>query len=79
MTQMTTPVASSEVAHAVLDPKSYAEWDPLLDLFDEIRAKTPVLRIASPDGTFDPFWLITRYDDAMRFSPTSRVRNSPVR
>jgi cytochrome P450 len=65
---LTAPVASPEVARAVIDPKSYGAWDPLLDLFDRIRAETPVLRIESQDGSFDPFWLVTRYDDVMRIS-----------
>ncbi len=65
---MTAPVASPAVAKAVIDPQSYADWDPLLDLFDQIRAETPVLRIESPDDDHEPFWLITRYDDVMRIS-----------
>ena len=65
---MTTAVASPDVALAVIDPKLYAAWDPLLDLFDEIRDETPVLRIESPSGDHDPFWLVTRYDDVMRIS-----------
>lgn len=44
---MNAPVATPETAIAVIDPKSYAAWDPLLDLFDKIRAETPVLRIES--------------------------------
>jgi cytochrome P450 len=62
------PVASAETAIAVIDPKAYAAWDPLLDLFDTIRAATPVLRIESPSGDHDPFWLVTRHDDVMRIS-----------
>ncbi len=65
---MNAPVASAETALAVIDPKSYAAWDPLLDLFDSIRSETPVLRIESPTGDHDPFWLITRHDDVMRIS-----------
>ena len=65
---MTGPVASPADAEAVLDPKHYAAWTPLLDVFDRLRNETPVVRIESPDGVFDPFWLITRYDDAMRIS-----------
>ena len=64
----TGPVATPEVARAVIDPKSYAAWDPLLDRFDTIRAETPVLRIESEDDSFEPFWLVTRYDDVMRIS-----------
>lgn len=62
------PVADPETARAVVDPKSYAAWDPLLDRFDRIRAETPVLRIEAEDGSIDPFWLVTRYDDVMRIS-----------
>jgi cytochrome P450 len=65
---MIGPVASPATAMAVIDPKSYAAWDPLLDLFDQIRADTPVLRIESPNDSHDPFWLITSYDDMMRIS-----------
>lgn len=65
---MNAPVASPEVAHAVIDPNSYAQWDDLLDLFDRLRAETPVLRIESPDDSHDPFWLVTSYDDVMRVS-----------
>jgi cytochrome P450 len=65
---MNAPVASMETALAVIDPKSYGAWDPLLDLFDDIRAETPVLRIESPTGDHEPFWLITRHEDVMRIS-----------
>jgi cytochrome P450 len=65
---MTAATASPDVALAVIDPKSYAAWDPLLDLFDQLRAETAALRIESPTGDHDPFWLVTRYDDVMRIS-----------
>ncbi|MBS0476928.1 MAG: cytochrome P450 [Proteobacteria bacterium] len=75
---MTGPVASPQVAEAVTDPKSYAAWTPLLDLFDTIRAETPVVRIESPKGDHDPFWLLTRYDDVMRVSKeNARFLNAP--
>jgi cytochrome P450 len=78
MTTMTVPTASPAVADAVIDPKSYAAWDPLLDLFDDIRAETPLLRIEHPAGAHDPFWLVTRYDDAMRISKdNARFLNAP--
>lgn len=65
---MNAPVASPTDAIAVIDPTSYAEWTTALDLFDRLRETTPVVRIESPEGDFDPFWLLTRYDDAMRVS-----------
>jgi len=72
------PVASPEVARAVIDPKAYAAWDPLLDLFDRVRDETPVLRIEPPGGEIEPFWLVTRYEDVMRISKdNSGFLNSP--
>lgn len=58
-----------DLARQVISPQAYGEWNGLLDLFDQIRSETPVARV-EPDtpGLFDPFWLITRYDDVMRIS-----------
>ena len=63
------PVLDSATAHAVLAPESYASWDSLLDTFDRVRAEAP-LAIVQPDepGYFEPFWLVTRYDDVMAMS-----------
>ena len=68
MTTMYAPTASPADAIAVLDPQSYADWDPLLDLFDKLRAQSPLTRIESPGGEFDPFWLVTGYDAVMQIS-----------
>jgi len=65
---MTGPVANPADAIAVIDPKSYADWDTVLDVFDRIRAETPVVRIESPTDDHEPFWLVTKYDDVMRIS-----------
>ena len=46
---MNAPVASPETAIAVIDPKSYAAWDPLLDLFDEIRSEHASAADREPD------------------------------
>ena len=75
---MTGPVASPQDAAAVIDPKSYADWTTALDVFDRLRAETPVVRIESPTGNHDPFWLLTRYDDAMRVSKeNAKFLNAP--
>ena len=63
-----TPTLSPQLATAVIDPGSYAEWNGLLDTFDHIRDTMPVARVDLPDGGFDPFWLVTRYEDVMRIS-----------
>ena len=65
---MTVAIATPEQAIGVLDPNSYAAWDPLLDLFDELRARSPVTLVESPTGDHDPFWLVTGYDEVMRIS-----------
>jgi len=70
---MTVPTASPAAAAAVIDPKHYAAWSPLLDLFDELRSESPVTRIESPKGDHDPFWLITGYDEAMKVSKDNQT------
>jgi cytochrome P450 len=62
-------VLPGDIARRVIDPHAYAQWDGLLDTFDAIRANTPVAKV-QPDtpGLFEPFWLVTRYDDVMRIS-----------
>lgn len=65
----TKPTLTGDLARAVIDPKSYARWDSLLDTFDHIRETMPVVKVMpDTEGVFDPFWLITRYDDVMRIS-----------
>ena len=62
-------VLPADIAREVIDPHSYAEWDSLLDTFDRLREESPVARIEPEDGKlFDPFWLVTRYEDVMRIS-----------
>ncbi|BDW81137.1 cytochrome P450 [Erythrobacter sp. Dej080120_24] len=57
------------LAKAVIDPHSYAEWGGLLDTFDHIRGTTPVAKVVPEiEGLFEPFWLVTAYDDVMRIS-----------
>lgn len=58
-----------DLARQVISPQAYGEWNGLLDLFDRIRATTPVARVEpETPGLFEPFWLVTRYDDVMRIS-----------
>lgn len=65
----TEAILPGDIARRVIDPHAYAQWDGLLDTFDMIRASTPVAKV-QPDtpGLFEPFWLVTRYDDVMRIS-----------
>lgn len=62
-------VLPTDVARQVIDPHAYAEWDSLLDTFDRLREEAPVALVKPEDGElFDPFWLVTRYEDVMRIS-----------
>ncbi|TNE58007.1 MAG: cytochrome P450, partial [Sphingomonadales bacterium] len=62
-------VLPADVARQVIDPHAYAEWDSLLDTFDRLREEAPVALVKPEDGElFDPFWLVTRYEDVMRIS-----------
>ncbi len=59
----------ADLARQVINPHAYGEWSGLLDLFDNIRADSPVVRVEPQEpGLFEPFWLVTRYDDVMRMS-----------
>ncbi|WP_338467605.1 cytochrome P450 [Novosphingobium sp. ZN18A2] len=62
------PVLPFDKGLRIVDPKAYADWDSQLDLFDAIRGETPVVRVESETGEFAPFWLLTRFDDAMAVS-----------
>ncbi len=67
------PVLDAELARAVIDPASYAEWDSLLDRFDAIRAETPVVRIEGEEGLHRSFWLVTGYDAVMQVSKDNQT------
>ncbi len=68
MATVIAPTASPADAIAVIDPASYAAWDPVLDVFDRLRSESPLTRIESPTGDHDPFWLVTGYDAVMQIS-----------
>ncbi|WP_370034466.1 cytochrome P450 [Qipengyuania mesophila] len=69
MATLEKPTLDPAVARAVIDPASYAAWDPLLDIFDRLREEMPVAWVESQDDhVHPPFWLVTRYDDVMRMS-----------
>jgi len=62
------PVLSADTGRAVIDPKSYGAWEPLLDRFDELRAANPVARVVDPDDVHEPFWLVSGFDEVMKAS-----------
>ncbi|RGP42021.1 Cytochrome P450-terp [Altererythrobacter insulae] len=66
-------VLPTEVGRTVISPQSYAEWDGILDLFDHLREESPVAQVVAEDDSFEPFWLITRYEDVMRISKDNKT------
>ena len=66
-------ILPESVAREVIAPESYAEWDGLLDTFDRLREEAPVAKVVAEDDVFEPFWLITRYDDVMRISKDNKA------
>lgn len=66
-------IIPTDLAKAVIAPESYAEWNGVLDLFDRLREKMPVAKIIAEDDLFEPFWIITRYDDVMRISKDNKT------
>ncbi|MBB4612829.1 cytochrome P450 [Novosphingobium taihuense] len=62
------PLVPPEVGRAVIDPKSYGAWDPLLDQFDALRSTAPVARVVAPQDEHEPFWLVSGFDEVMKVS-----------
>ena len=49
------------LANALVDPKSYKDFEYIHAVFTELRQTAPIA-LAKPDG-FDPFWFISKFDD----------------
>jgi cytochrome P450 len=58
---MSSAVLSDDVARAIADPKSYAEWDQLHRTLVGVRRDTPFARADLDD--YNPFWVASKYDD----------------
>lgn len=71
---MTDAVIPAEIGTAVIDPRAYAAWDPLLDQFDWLRDHgLGVGRVVSPDDLHEPFWLVSAFDEVMRISKDNQT------
>ncbi|UAB78575.1 cytochrome P450 [Erythrobacter sp. SCSIO 43205] len=66
-------ILPEDIAREVIAPTSYGEWNGILDTFDTLRETTPVAKVVAEDDSFEPFWLITRYDDVMRISKDNKT------
>ena len=49
-----------ELAEAIVDPKSYKDFDKIHAVFTELRQTAPVA-LAKPAG-FEPFWFISKFE-----------------
>jgi len=50
-----------DLAETIVDPRAYQDRRRSDEDFTRLRAESP-LAVAQPDG-FDPFWVVTRFDD----------------
>lgn len=66
-------ILPEETAREIIAPTSYGEWSGILDTFDRLRDEMPVAKVVAEDDTFEPFWLITRYEDVMRISKDNKT------
>ena len=53
----------SDIAQTIIDPDAYSLQDPVDRAFDFLRKEMPLAK-AEPEG-YDPFWVVTKYDDIM--------------
>jgi cytochrome P450 len=52
-----------EIANVIVDPKAYAEGQPVDDAFVWLRRHAPFAKV-QPDG-YDPIWVVTRHADIL--------------
>src|SRR5262245_16640637 len=50
-----------DLAQTIVDPKAYQAGKPIDEAFARLRREAPLAQ-AQPEG-FDPFWVVTRFDD----------------
>ena len=72
MATQAIPTVSPETASMLIEAKSYAEWDGLLDELEKLRNDSPVALVQNGE-LHDPFWLVTRHEDVMRISKDNQT------
>ncbi len=70
------PKAPKSVVATVLNPECYAD-DRIYEAYAWLRANSPVALVEHDD--FDPFWIITKYDDVRAVELNSTVFRNSVR
>lgn len=65
MSQPTPQQLPEDIANRLVSPATYAS-DEIYRIYSELRNTMP-LAVAHPEG-FDPFWVVTKYEDVMAVS-----------
>ncbi|MEG9862292.1 MAG: cytochrome P450 [Parvularculales bacterium] len=60
---------SQELSNTIVNPAAYADFDQIHEAFAEIRKNAPVALVEA-EG-FDPFWLISKFDDVQHVEKSS--------
>jgi cytochrome P450 len=66
----TNPAIPEDISSVILDPSAYAD-DRIYGAYKWLREKNPVGQVNHPD--FDPFWVITRYEDVQRIGRDNKT------
>ena len=72
MASQIIPFVPAQIASMLIEAKSYAAWDQLLDQFAVLRDDMPVALVENGE-LHDPFWLVTRHEDVMRISKDNQT------
>ena len=72
MASQIIPFVPAQIASMLIEAKSYAAWDQLLDQFEVLRDDMPVALVENGE-LHDPFWLVTRHEDVMRISKDNQT------
>ncbi|WP_353227958.1 cytochrome P450 [Novosphingobium sp.] len=74
MTQPRAAMVPPDIGAAVIDPRAYGAWTPLLDQFDWLRDNgLGVAKVVAPDDSHEPFWLVSSFDAVMQVSKDNQT------
>ena len=63
-----------DLADTIVDPRAYQDRSRSDEAFRRLRAEAP-LAVAQPEG-FDPFWVVTRFDDIQAVEKQNELFNN---
>jgi cytochrome P450 len=71
-----SPQIPDTIISVILDPTAYAD-DRIYDAYAWLRSNNPIGRLTHPD--FDPFWVVTRYEDVQAIGLDNKTFHSGER